>query len=123
MTKLQDSAHSKQEVDLGLRDLYMERAIAKWEVILELEYVTPLLEVSSEEANNVAIKVSDSIKEVESYVKYFRLAHEIYMQKIKEYATGGKKIRVSILINTTTRWRRLKDECTESNTVDRKYIQ
>ena len=84
MTKLQDSALNKREVDLGLRDLYMKREIAKQELILELEYVTPLFKVSPKEANNMALKVSNSIKEVESHLEDFKLAHREYVKRIIE---------------------------------------
>ena len=45
-----------------LQGLTKKRANAKREVDLELEDVTPLLQVSPEDANNIASMVNDSIK-------------------------------------------------------------
>ena len=51
----------------------------------------PLLEVSPEDANDVASRVNDSIKRLGSHIKTFRTAHESYVQVDKEQATGEEE--------------------------------
>ena len=67
-----------------VQDHTRKRANTKHNVDLKLEFVTPLLEVSPEDANDVASRVNDSIKRVESHIKIFRTEQENYIQKVKE---------------------------------------
>ena len=85
-------------------------ANAKWEVDLEHEYMDPLPEVSPEDANDIASRVNDSIKRLESHIKIFRIAHESYIQKVKEYPTRGRNIWMLLWGFVTCILRSLKDE-------------
>ena len=51
-----------------LKDITKKRANTKSDLDFELNYVTPLLGASPEKANDIAPKVRDSIKKVESLV-------------------------------------------------------
>ena len=46
---------------------------------LELECVTLLLKVGPEDAKDVASRVNDSIKNVESHIKIFKAVHKEYV--------------------------------------------
>ena len=70
-------------VDPEQQNLIYERAKAKNEVDLELEYVTPLLKLDPKYANNVASRANNSIKNVKSNVKIFKAVHGEYIKKIK----------------------------------------
>ena len=74
-----------------LQDLVRKRTNDKREVDLELKYVTPLLKVSPEEANDIALRVNYTIKRVLSLIKSFRSAHKNFVEKIKEVTTGGEE--------------------------------
>ena len=72
-------------VDPELHRLFYKRARAKYRVDLELEYITPLLNAGPEHADSL------SIKEVESHMKDFKLAHRGYMERIIENTNGAKE--------------------------------
>ena len=74
-----------------LQDLTRKRANAKRDVDLELEFVAPLLKTNPDGANDVASRINDSMKKVESLVKVFKAAHKAYVDNIKENATGGEE--------------------------------
>ena len=71
MAEIPNSIYKQSEANHGLhrelQDLIRRRANTKCEVDLELEYITPLLQVGLEEANNVATLVSDYKKGGVSY--------------------------------------------------------
>ena len=64
MAKFQDPIDVGAHDIVDIRDLIRRRTNAKPEVNLELEYVVPLLKVSSEDTNDVAVRVNDSTKKV-----------------------------------------------------------
>ena len=74
-----------------MEKLIYKRAKARPNVDLKLEHVTPLLKVSSEDTNNVTSRINNSFKNVDSHIKIFMEAREVYVEKIKEYSTGSKE--------------------------------
>lgn len=92
MAKIQDPISVVVSAHKGIRGLIRRRADAKHKVDLEPDYVDPLTEVSSMDTNGVVLRVIDSIKGLESHIRIFRIAHESYVHKVKEYATSGRKI-------------------------------
>ena len=53
--------------------------------------MTPLLEVSPEDAKDAALRVNNSVKRAESLVKVFKAAYDEYVEKIKKYTTGNEE--------------------------------
>ena len=51
-------------VDPELQELFYKRAKAKYNVDMELEYITPLLSVGPEKADSLSSRIDDSIMEV-----------------------------------------------------------
>ena len=100
MAKLQDSirkrANINHEVDLELQDLIYEVAIAECDVDSELKYVGPLLKVGPKDAKDVASRVNNSIKRVESKTKIFKTAHGNFVEKIKEYNNREEEMDIVI---------------------------
>ena len=78
-------------VDPGLKKLYYNRAKAKCKVDLELEYKTPLLNAGPKNADSLAFSIDNSIKEVESHMKNFKIAHREYFERITENTSGDKE--------------------------------
>ena len=92
IAELQDPIYKKSEANHGLHlelwNLIRKRANTKHAVNLELKFVTPLLHVSSENANNVATMVSDFIKMVVSY-KNLQTVHKDYLRNSKRLHHWG----------------------------------
>ena len=92
MAELEDPICEKSKANRGLhlelQNLIRKRANTKHAVNLELKFVTPLLHVSSENANNVATMVSDFIKRVVSY-KNLQTVHKDYLRNSKRVHHWG----------------------------------
>ena len=67
----------------------------------KIDFVTPLLKLSPEEATRVSFKVDCSIKMVKSYIKVFESAHDKCTIKIKVNNTGDKEELRHIIVSNT----------------------
>ena len=56
-----------------LQRLLYRRARVKYRLDLEIEYIIPLLAAGPKKADCLAFKINNSIKEVESHMKDFKL--------------------------------------------------
>ena len=84
-------------VDPELWRLLHKRTQAKFKVDIELEYVIPLLATDPENADRFAVKVENSIKEIEAYMKDFKLAHKECVEEIIENTSWDEeKVNLTI---------------------------
>ena len=92
MAKLQGYNHGiNYLMDLELQELFYKRARAKYKVDLEIKCISPLLTANSEDADSLAFRVDNSIKEIESHMEYFNSAHTEYVKKVMENTKGDKE--------------------------------
>ena len=56
-----------------------------------MKFVAPLLKTKTDDANDEAARIYDSIKKVESLANIFKKAHKAYIDKVKETATGTEE--------------------------------
>ena len=88
LAKLQVSNYNINHVlDPELQKLFYKRAKAKFNVDLELEYIALLLNSGPENADSLVFRIKNSIKEMESHIEDFMLAHREYVERIRENAT------------------------------------
>ena len=92
MAKLQGYDHNIDcIVDPELQDLFNKRAMAKYYVDVDLEYITSLLNVAPEKADNLASRINDSIMEMETNIETIKLAHREYVERILENASKDEE--------------------------------
>ena len=76
MAKTQYSIYNIScDVDHGQQNLICKRAKAKREMDMKLVYVTPLLKLDPGDTKDVALRVINSIKMVESHIKTIKRVH------------------------------------------------
>ena len=63
----------------------------KRDIDLEVEVITPLIKVVPEAAKDIALKVNQYHRKLESYLKTLKSAHEDYIEKIERYAIGDRE--------------------------------
>ena len=109
MAEIPNSIYKQSEANHGLhrelQDLIRRRAIPKHEVDLELEYITPLLEACLEEANDVATRVNNSLKRVESHIKSFKWFIRTMSKRLKSTQLGERRRWISlsaVVVSTAT---------------------
>ena len=95
MVGLRDSIYGTRcVVDSRLQGFVIKRAKARRDLDLELDYVRPMLEVSPEDAKEVAAKVDNSMTELETHVRTFKVVHDECVKKIKNMWLGMIKKEV-----------------------------
>ena len=63
----------------------------RWEVSLELYYLSPMLQASPKEAVPLRMIVEGSMKRVRSLLKVFKMANRSYMDKVKEHTNDTEE--------------------------------
>ena len=71
-------------MDPELHRLFSRRARAKYRVNLDKEDITPQILADSAKAEGLTSRINYSIKDIESHLEEFKLAHREYVRKILE---------------------------------------